>query len=489
MRVAVLNPTFGKDFTKSARWFARSRGRVQRHPDYLATAAAVLEQAGHELFFMDCQAKNIVTEDVIEHHLKAFQPDMCVYQATTPSIYADIESARLCKEALGGLHVLVGPHVSSEPESTLRAADGAVDAVCRQEFDYILRDLANGVPTKECRGLSYLDGDQYIENPDMPYIENLDDLPFPAWQHLDIEDYKDGAKLFPFLTAITGRGCRYRCSFCQLPQVMNGHVYRTRSVERVVDEMEHNLKLFPNLKEIMFEDDTLTMRIARDRLIELCEEIIRRDLPLSWSANARVDLNDLDTLKLMKRSGCRMLCVGFEFGDQKILNNVKKGTTIDQMYTFAENAAKAKLRIHGCFMVGGPEETEETAMRTIKMSQELAIDTAQFTGVVAYPGTAYYEWAKESGALLPQDWRDWVTEDFEQAATVSLPGLDHEQIDHFVDIGLRKFYLRPTQMWRMLRNISSWSDVKAKYHGLRSFMGYFAGSGRSKKFVGFTGNN
>ena len=90
---------------------------------------------------------------------------------------------------------------------------------------------------------------------------------------------------------------------------MNGHVYRTRSVENVVDEMERNLRLFPDLKEIMFEDDTLTMRVARDRLIALCEEMIRRKVPLSWSANARVDLNDLETLKLMKRSGCRMLCV------------------------------------------------------------------------------------------------------------------------------------------------------------------------------------
>ena len=134
MRVAVLNPTFGKDFTKSARWFARSRGRVQRHPDYLATAAAVIEEAGHDLFFMDCQAKNMFTEDVIEKHLKAFKPDLCIYQATTPSIYEDIDSARLCKEALGGMHVFVGPHVSGEPESALRAANGALDAVCRHEY-------------------------------------------------------------------------------------------------------------------------------------------------------------------------------------------------------------------------------------------------------------------------------------------------------------------------------------------------------------------
>lgn len=488
MRVAVLNPMFGKDFTKSARWFARSRGRVQRHPDYLATAAAVLEKAGHTLFFMDAQAKNMPTADVIPL-LKQFKPDMVVSQATTPSIYADIESSRMVKEAVGGdLHVMVGPHVSAEPEDTLRTANGAVDAVCLREYDYTLRDLANGVPLKDCLGVAYLDGDTYKQNAERPYIENLDELPFPAWHHLDIHDYRDGAKLFPFLTALTSRGCRYRCSYCQIPQVMNGHGYRGRSVENVVDEMEYDKRLFPELQEIMFEDDTLTMKIARDRLVALCEEIIRRDLKLSWSANARVDLNDLEFLRLMKRSGCRMLCVGFEFGDQQILNNVKKGTTVDQMYTFAENAAKAKIRIHGCFMVGGPHETRETAMKTIQMAQELKIDTAQFAGVVAYPGTTYYEWAQQAGALIPKNWRDWVNEDYEQAPTVNLPTLSKEEINEIVDLGLRKFYLRPSQMWRMLRNIDSWADIKAKFHGLLSFMDYFGGNGR-KTFVGFTGNN
>ncbi len=473
MRVAVLNPMFGKDFTKSARWFARSRGRVQRHPDYLATAVAVLEAAGHELFFLDAQAKNMPTEALLPR-LKEFRPEMVVYQATTPSIYSDIEAARQCREALGGgLHVLVGPHVSAEPEDTLRAAHGAVDVVCRREYDYTLRDLAHGVPLAECPGLSYMNDGVYTANPDRPYIENLDELPFPAWRHLDLHDYRDGAKLFPFLTLITGRGCRHRCSFCQLPQVMNGHAYRQRSVENVVEEMEYDKRLFPDLKEIMFEDDTLTMKVARDRLAALCETMIRRKVGLSWSANARVDLNDLEILKLMKRSGCRMLCVGFEFGEQRILNNVRKGTTIDQMFTFAENAAKAKIRIHGCFMIGGPGETRETAMKTIEMSQRLKIDTAQFAGVVAYPGTAFYDWAKAEGALVPTHWRDWVTADFEQASIISLPGLSKEEINALIDVGLRRFYLRPSQMLRMLGNLHSWADVKAKAHGVLSFIHYF----------------
>lgn len=491
MRVAILNPMFGKDFTKSARWFARSRGRVQRHPDYLAYAAAVVEEAGHDLLFVDQQAKN-QPSDVFVDDLVKFRPDMVVCQTSTPSIHGDIESTRLFKERSGAMTVLVGSHSSALPEECLREGDGAVDVVAMGEFDYTLRDLANGTSLKDCLGIAYWNGGDIARNATRPYIDNLDDMPFPAWQHLNIYDYRDGAKLYPFLTAITGRGCRYRCSYCQIPQVMNGHGYRTRSVENVVDEMERNLRLFPDLKEIMFEDDTLTMRIARDRLVELCEAIIRRNLPLSWSANARVDLNDLEFLKLMKRSGCRMLCVGFEFGDQQILNNTKKGTTVDQMYTFAENARKAKLRIHGCFMFGGPGETWETAQKTIKMAQELKIDTAQFTGVVAYPGTTYYDWAKESGALIPKDWRDWVDHEYEQRTVVDLPDLSKDDINKLIDEGLRTFYLRPSQMFRMALNIRDMADVKAKLHGLRSFIEYFRANGKpgeARPFVGFTGNN
>ncbi|MBI5094293.1 MAG: radical SAM protein [Candidatus Hydrogenedentes bacterium] len=459
MRVAFLNPMFGKDFTKSARWFARSRGRVQRHPDYFCTAAGTVEAAGHEIFFLDAQAKNMPTEQALPD-IKKFQPDMIVYQTTTPSIDADIEAAKVCKDATGAINVLIGPHVTAEPEDTMRRANGAVDALAIAEYDFTLRDLANGVKLKDCLGIAWMDGGQYVLNPGRPYIENLDELAFPAWRHIDINDYHDFGKLFPFLTLISGRGCRAKCSFCQLPQVMNGHTYRMRSVENVVDEMEYDLRLFPNLKEIMFEDDTLTMRSSQDRLVALCEEMIRRKVSISWSANARVDVNDLEVLKIMKRSGCRWLCVGFEFGDQQVLNNVKKGATVKQMHTFAQNAHKAGIRVHGCFMFGGPGETRETAMKTIQLSQELPIDTAQFSAVVAYPGTSYYKWAKENGYLVERDWREWVDNDFEQCSTQNFPNLPQEEINAMIDKGLKELYTRPSQMWSMLRH-----------------------------FVGFTGNN
>jgi anaerobic magnesium-protoporphyrin IX monomethyl ester cyclase len=487
MRIAFLNPMFGVDFTKSARWFARSRGRVQRHPDYLCTAAATVEAAGHEVFFLDAQAKNLPTEAYLDR-LRAFAPEWTVIQASTPSIDADIEAARAYKDATGTRTVLVGPHVSAEPEDTLLRAGDAVDAVALGEYDLTVRDLADGVAPEECPGLARRDGDRVVRNAPRPYVEDLDTLPFPAWQHIDLADYHDAGKLFPFLTLVSGRGCWGRCTFCQLPQVMNGRCYRARSIDNVIAEIEHDLALFPNLREIMFEDDALAAPSQQDRLRALCEALIRRRFGISWSANARVDANDLDTLRLMKRAGCRMLCVGFEFGDEDILRAVKKGVTVDEMRLFARNARKAGIRVHGCFMFGGPGETPETAQKTIDLACSLPIDTAQFSGVVAYPGTEYYTWARDSGYLVPGDWRGWVDDSFEQVTTQSLPGLSAEQINAFVDKGLRAFYLRPSQMARMLLRIRTLSDARAKLHGLRGFLGYFR-SRAGRPGDGFYGNN
>jgi anaerobic magnesium-protoporphyrin IX monomethyl ester cyclase len=478
MKVLFLNPAYGHGFCKSARWFAKSRGRVQRHPDYLCQAIAVLEEAGHECRFIDGAAADLSLEET-RGEVEAFQPEMVVIQATTPSIYSDLSYARMCKEAVGDgcLTAVVGAHVSAEAEDTLRKSDGFLDVVARGEYDYTLRDVAAGLPQEEILGISYATGGSVIHNPARPLIEDLDELPFPAWHHIDPYDYPDAGKLYPFITLMGGRGCEGRCTFCLFPQVMYGQHYRPISPERVVDEIEYDLALFPFLKEVMFEDDTLTLKRHLPRLRAICEEILRRGIKISWSANARADLRDLETLRLMKQSGCRMLCVGFEFGNQQILNNVRKGIKLEHTREFAELARKVGIRVHGCFMIGGPGETRETARQTIEHAKSLPIDTVQFSGVCAYPGTEYYNWVKESGCLVPQDWPQWVDQNLEQRAIISFPQLPVDEINELVDQGLREFYLRPRQMWRMLRNIRSWADVKTKWHGLVSFVDYF-GDGR-----------
>ena len=161
MKIFLVNPAFGEGFVKSARWFAKSRGRVQRHPDYLARATAVLEEAGHECIFLDAAAKDLPMTEV-EERVRSFGPDLVVVYATTPSIGCDLDHAKACRAAAGGgaLTVLIGSHVSAEPDDTLRRGKGFVDAVTRREFDYTLREIADRGTVEGVAGVSRNDGDE-----------------------------------------------------------------------------------------------------------------------------------------------------------------------------------------------------------------------------------------------------------------------------------------------------------------------------------------
>jgi radical SAM superfamily enzyme YgiQ (UPF0313 family) len=434
---------------------------------------AILEKAGHECKFLDAQAKNI-SLSAAEQLTRDFRPDLVVLQGTTPSIYSDLEHAQRIKEINPAVTtVMVGAHVSAEPEDTLRNGRGFLDIVARGEYDYTLADIAGGKAFKEITGISYWDNGLVRHNSARSFIKDLDRLPFPAWHHISLYDYHDAGKLYPFITLLGGRGCEGRCSFCLFPQVMYGGHYRPRSIESVLSEVEYDLKLFPHLKEIMFEDDTFTLKNFRERLAGICEGLLRRRIKISWAANARPDFEDGELFKLMRRSGCRMLCVGFEFGSQEMLDRVHKGITLDKMHRFAFSAHKAGIRLHGCFMIGGPGETEKTALETIRFARSLALDTVQFSGVCAYPGTEFYRWCKDNRYLLPRDWRGWVDDNMEQRAIISYPQLSNYKINRLVDTGLKRFYLRPVQIWRMLFNIRFWADIKTKSYGLKSFLTYF----------------
>jgi anaerobic magnesium-protoporphyrin IX monomethyl ester cyclase len=472
--VFVLNPPVVKDFCRSARWAARSRGRVQRHPDWLLTAVAVLEAAGWKVDFLDGPAMNLGREQV-GAALKKSRPGLLVLHTTTPSIDSDLSYAFLAKELCPDCQtVVVGSHVTAEPENTLKRANGAVDVVARGEYDYALRDLAGLVGSGwtipklfEVMGISYLDGDgKVVHTSTRPYLD-VNELPFPAWQHIDPRWYRDAGKRFPFITLISGRGCFGRCTFCRDVPLMEGRKLRMRDPELVVDEVEYNFSLFPYLREVMFETDTFTASALHVQGV--CEEILSRKLEVTWSCNCRTDV-DLKLLPLMKRAGCRMLMVGFEFGTQEALDAVRKGTTLGHSVRLAQEAKRLGLTVHGCFMFGAPGETMESALKTIELAKSLPIDTVQFSGICAYPGSEIYRWASERGYLVPGDWREWVDESWEQVTVLSYPELDKEEIDLLIDRGLKEFYLRPRQIMRMAKGMRTLDDLKRKIFGLKMFL-------------------
>ncbi len=464
----MLNPPYGKDFCRSARWAAKSRGRVQRHPDWMLIAAAVLEKAGNEVKFIEGAALNLNIED-IKNIIKDFTPSVVVIHTTTPSIYNDISYASLAKEICNPITVLIGPHVSAEFENTFKISNGSVDIIALGEYDYILQDIASGKPIKDIEGIAYRYENRIVKTHERPFLD-VKELPFPAWRHIKPEWYHDAGKRFPFLTLISGRGCFGRCTFCRDTPTMYGRSLRFREPSQVVAEMEYDVALFPYIREIMFETDTFTA--IPSHVSGVCEDILKRRLKIPWSCNARVDM-DLSLLPLMKRAGCRMLMVGFEFGTQESLDSVKKGIQLEQSRRFAEEASRLKFIIHGCFMIGAPGETKESARATIDFAKSLPMDTIQISGVCTYPGTEIYQWAKEKGYLVPGDWKAWVDSDLEQCTLLNYPQLSKDNIDKLIDTGLKEFYLRPKQILRMLSNMRDIGDLKRKLFGFKNFIGYF----------------
>lgn len=471
MRVAILNPSFGDDFVRVARWSAKSRGRVQRHPEYLLIAAQILIDQGHDVTFVEAAAQNFTPEQSYEI-VTAFKPDLLVIHATTPSIYNDIEQAKIIKERTKCRVAFVGQHVTAEPDNTFEISRGVVDYVLKGEYDYQLRDLAKGIEPSQIGGMVWHDGQKVVHNPAGPTV-NVAELPFPAWQLIKPEWYPDGGKKFPFLTLITGRGCNNACTFCRDPQLMYGFKLRNRSAMQVVDEMEYDLKIHPQIREIMFETDTFAA--DNEHVKTVCEEIIRRGInkKITWSCNMRVN-TDLEMLPLMRESGCRMLMTGFEFGYDDGLAAVRKGgVNVEMAREYAIRADQLGFTIHGCFMIGAPGETRATAQKTLDFAKSLPLDTIQITGVAAYPGTAIYKWAKQNNYLLANDWRDWLTLQKEQRTLLNYPQLSSKEIDYFIDKGLKEFYLRPKQIWQMLISIRSIGDLLRKLHGFGAFVQYF----------------
>lgn len=454
MRVLMLNPPFFKGFSKSSRSPGVSKGGCIYYPLWMGAATGWLEKHGHEVKLWDCPVEGITTDEVIKL-LKEWKPELVAFDSVTASRKNDFEVARLLRPHSKATFIFVGTAPSALPEETLKDCD-AIDLVTRAEYDKQLLNLANNVPIEKIKGISYKNPDGSIKhNPSEELLtgEELDQFPFMAEvyaRHLKIKSYFYPSVLYPEVTIVTGRGCPFYCTFCVLPQVMNGHKYRARSPENVVAELKWISENMPEVKDVMFEDDTFTA--DRDRMQKICRLIIDQKIKTTWTCNARADV-DLETLKLMKDAGCRLLCVGFESADQQVLNNIKKGTVVPRIKQFMEDVKKADLLVHGCFMMGNRGENKDTIRKTVELAIEMDPDTAQFFPIMIYPGTAAYEYAKQNGHITTDDFSHWLLPDGTHNSIVSTPDITSEELVRECDRARIKFYGRPKFFLRKLKQV------------------------------------
>src|SRR4051794_20141301 len=420
MRTLFLQaPTFdGFDGGAGARYQTKREIRSFWYPTWLAQPAALVD--GSKL--IDAPPHRMKLDDVAQH---VHDRDLLVMHTSTPSFGSDVKVAEALKSINPSLKIgMIGAKVAVDAEGSLKTSP-AIDFVARNEFDFTIKDVAAGKDFAAIDGLSYRNRDGVIvHNRDRAILHNMDQLPFvsPVYKRdLVIENYYSGYMLYPYLSFYTGRGCKSRCTFCLWPQTVGGHRYRTRSVGHVIDELRWAKAAFPQVKEFFFDDDTLTDDLPRVEAI--AREIGK--LGVTWSCNAKGNV-PRETLKVMKDNGLRLLVVGYESGNQKILHNIKKGMLIEVARRFTKDCHELGIVVHGTFILGLPGETKETIKETIRFAREINPHTVQVSLAAPYPGTFLHKQAIENGWLHDAN-PELVTDLGTQIAPLSYPHLAHTE--------------------------------------------------------------
>jgi hopanoid biosynthesis associated radical SAM protein HpnJ len=457
MRTLFLNPPSyeGFDGGAGARYQARREIRSYWYPTWLAQPAAIVADS----LLVDAPPAGLTLADVTP---LARRHDLAVLHTSSPSFAGDVKVAEALKAENPSLLVgFVGPKVAVEPEPSLLASE-AIDFVGREEFDFTIAEVAEGRPLASVDGISYRDRDGLVvHNADRATLEDMDRLPFvtPVYKRdLRPENYFIGYLLHPYVSLYTGRGCRSRCTFCLWPQTVGGHRYRTRSVAKVLEEAALTVRLFPQVKELFFDDDTFTD--DRPRAEAIARGLAR--LGITWSCNAKANV-PRETLEVLRDNGLRLLLVGYESGNQQVLNNVKKGLRVDRARRFASDCRDLGISVHGTFILGLPGETRETIQETIRFAREVNPHTIQVSVAAPYPGTELYRRAQENG-WLPEDGDGalLVSEQGTQLAALSYPHLGHTEILDSVDTFYKRFYFRAGKLAEMSAELLRRPDMTAR---------------------------
>jgi len=475
MKAAFLNPPFKGRFSRTSRSPAVTSGGTLYHPYWLCYAAGSTEKAGHDVMVLDACADGLELDEVLER-LKQFNPGLAVLDTSTASIYNDVMVADKVKEVLPECFViLVGTHPSALPEETLKLSS-LIDAVAIGEYDYTIRDLANALANSDSlndiAGLAFRQGDKIIRTEPREKIEDLDELPFVSSvykNHLNYTNYFYAAAKNPSVMVTTGRGCPFPCFFCVYPQTFHSRRYRMRSVDNVVDEFEYITKNLPDVKEIIIEDDCFTANTKRVR--EICEKLIERKIKIQWCCCARGDV-DLETLKLMRKAGCRQVGVGFESSNQEILDLMNKKTKAENYYEFVKNTKRAGLLIHGCLMCGTPGDTREIQEENYRFATKLNCDSMQFYPLYVYPGAEAYHWAKDNGYLITEDFSKWVREDGSHNCVISTDAMSADEMVELCQQYMRRYHLRPRYLLMKLgqavrRPSEGWRSMKSGWYMIK----------------------
>jgi anaerobic magnesium-protoporphyrin IX monomethyl ester cyclase len=384
-----------------------------KNPEYsspplgVAYLAAVLKQSNFKVAIYDMHIKALQAEDIIKQYRKS-KPKIVAISSTTPTFPNALRLTKLLKAWDDNIITVIGgAHATSSPEECISCK--SVDYVVIGEGEITILDLANSLikgslNTLEVKGIAYKDiygNIQFTES--QVKISDLDTLPYPARELLDIESYYQKGSI------VSSRGCPYNCNYCSCA-VIAGHTYRTHSVDYVLKEISFLIQNY-GFKYFDFHDDTFNL--YPKRVFEFCLEIEKRNLNFEWGCFCRVTNFNEEMAQAMKKAGCEVIQFGVEAGNQKILNSIRKKIRLEDVENAIIAASKAGIKQVACgFIIGHSDDTEETANETIEFGLKLAklgATSLSISVLTPYPGTEVYNKLDKNGIkLITNDWEQFI---------------------------------------------------------------------------------
>ncbi len=415
----------------------------------IAYVAAVLETKGVNVSIGDAQGSNYTASD-FRDAIQKEHADIVAITCMTPTFHGALEAAQICKE-LGLTVVLGGSHISVYPKESLQSE--FVDFCIVGEGEYTMAELVdaleNNTDYSNIKGLGYKNGEEIVVN-QARIVKDVDSLPFPAFHLLPMKKYSSVIGLHPVSTMISTRGCPYQCGFCF--KQPSDRRFRTRNPQSVVDEMEMLVEKY-GVKEIMFYDDTITVR--REHVVGICNEILKRGLKVKWESPTRVNLVDEEMLRLMKKAGCIRLRYGVESGDPRILKLMNKRITLEKVQEVFALTRKIGMESFAYFIIGYATETPLTMQGTIDLAKKINPDFVMFTIATPYPKTPLHTLSVENGLIDADYWRNFTLGKEVGRMPYLIP-----DAEEWIKKAYRSFYLRPRFVFKKAKDLRSWSTFK-----------------------------
>lgn len=421
--------------------------RVVFPPIELGVLASIAREEGAEVLLKDYPPVRATASNYIQD-LNDFRPDLVLLNTTAHTIKEDLAAFSIAREFFPGVKTIVkGEAVAIRAEEILKTHH-ELDIVLDGEPEVAFRDIVRGRALSEVGNIVWRDSDRAITRaPQLPFIPNLDDLPFPARDLFDNSLYRSPENGRKITAIYAQRGCPAKCIYCPAGSLFDYKV-RERTVESVVAEIEECVHRY-GIRDFLFHGDTFTLH--KKWLISLCQAIIERGLDIHWGCNSRVDTIDDERADWMRRAGCWVVAFGFEHGVQEILDKMKKGARVEKAHDAVRICRRNGLQVHGFFVIGTPWETTETLDTTFEFVRQLDPDYFDFNVAYPLPGTDLYEIVKKEGLFEAGD----VSKGGYAQAAVRSYALSSEQLTEWRKKALLRLYRRPGWIFRTVKNAAA----------------------------------